>query len=101
VYATAATAEDKSDVTDGHEQEGDVKEHTFTLSTDCDALYFGRTGNTRVSVLSFVVTRSDKGPSTISDVIDTWHNKAQKILENGRIIIIRGNTRYDILGHVL
>ena len=57
-YESTATAEDKSAVTDGHEQEGDVKVHEFVLSADCDSLCFGRTGNTRINVLSFEVIRA-------------------------------------------
>ena len=57
-YESTATAEDKSAVTDGHEQEGDVKVHEFVLTADCDSLCFGRTGNTRINVLSFEVIRA-------------------------------------------
>lgn len=56
-YESTATAEDKSAITDGHEQEGEVKVHEFVLSADCDSLCFGRTGNTRINVLSFEVIR--------------------------------------------
>lgn len=56
-YESTATASDKSSVTDGHEQEGDILVHEFILSADCDSLCFGRTGGTRICVLSFEVTR--------------------------------------------
>ena len=56
-YESTATAEDKSAVTDGHEQAGDVLVHEFVLAADCDSLCFGRTGGTRICVLSFEVTR--------------------------------------------
>ena len=56
-YESTATAEDKSAVTDGHEQEGDVLVHEFVLAADCDSLCFGRTGGTRINVLSFEVIR--------------------------------------------
>ncbi len=59
-YESTATAEDKSAVTDGHEQEGDVLVHEFILSADCDSLCFGRTGGTRICVLSFEVIREDE-----------------------------------------
>lgn len=71
VYDSKATADDKSDVTDGHEQEGDVKVHEFVLTADCDSICFGRTGNTRVNVLSFEVVRAgeeqEEGPSVGAD----------------------------------
>jgi len=100
IYETVASGADKSDVTDGHEQEGDVKVHTFTLTEDCDALYFGRTGNVRVNVLSFVVTRAQEEPTAVEN-IETNQPKAIKTFENGRLVIIRDGIRYDVLGRVL
>lgn len=97
IYETAATDTDKSDVTDGHEVAGDVKVHTYTLTADCDALYFGRTGNTRVNVLSFYVTREQEDPSTAIETIETA-TKAVKLIENGRVVILRDGVRYNILG---
>lgn len=61
VYDSKATADDKSDVTDGHEQAGDVQVHEFVLTADCDSICFGRTGNTRINVLSFEVVRAGEG----------------------------------------
>lgn len=58
VYDSNASAEDKSAVTDGHEQPGDVLVHEFVLTDDCDSICFGRTGNTRINVLSFEVVRA-------------------------------------------
>jgi len=101
LYETASTSADKSDVTDGHEQEGDIKVHTYTLTADCDALFIGRTGNTRVNVLSFVVTRAKSETPTAIEAIDTPAAKAIKRIENGRIVIIRDNVRYDITGRKL
>jgi len=101
IYETAATAEDKSDVTDGHEQAGDVKVHTYTLTADCDALFIGRTGNTRVNVLSFVVTRAKEEQPAAIQTIESPAAKAVKVIENGRIVIIRDNVRYDITGRRL
>ena len=100
LYETASTTEDKSDVTDGHEVAGDVKVHTFTLTDDCEALYFGRTGNTRVNVLSFVVTRAKEGESTAIEAIEAT-TKAVKVIENGRIVIIRDGVRFDLTGRKL
>jgi hypothetical protein len=101
LYETASTADDKSDVTDGHEQAGDVKVHTYTLTADCDALFIGRTGNTRVNVLSFVVTRAKEEQPTAIQTIETQPAKAVKTIENGRIVIIRNNEHYDITGRRL
>ena len=99
LFETAATSSDKSDVTDGHEQAGDVKWHQYTLTADCDALYFGRSGGSRISLLSFIVTRAKQGGETTAmETIDTPAAKAIKRIENGRIVIIRDNIRYDITG---
>jgi len=101
LYETASSATDKSDVTDGHEQAGDVKVHTYTLTADCDALFIGRTGNTRVNVLSFVVTRAKEDQPTAIQTIETPAAKALKTIENGRIVIIRNNERFDVTGRKL
>lgn len=58
VFETSSSATDKSAVTDGHEQAGDVQVHEFVLTNDCDSLCFGRTGGTRINVLSFEVVRA-------------------------------------------
>ena len=98
LYETASVADDKSDVTDGHEVAGDVKVHTYTLTADCDALYFGRTGNTRVNVLSFVVTRAKAvGPATAIDEVVS-NTKAVKFMENGQLFIIRDGKVFNITG---
>lgn len=99
LYETAATASDKSDVTDGHEVAGDVKWHQYTLTADCDALYFGRSGGTRINVLSFIVTRDlEEEPTAINSVTGNSSPVTHKVIENGRIVIIRDNVRYDITG---
>ena len=98
VYETAATETDKTDVTDGHEVAGDVKVHTYTLTADCDALYFGRTGNTRVNVLSFVVTRAqEEGPATAIENTEV-SNKAIKFIENGQLFILREGKVFSVTG---
>ena len=56
LYTTGGTAVDKT-VTDGHEEAGDPKEFTYTLTADQSVLYFGRTGNTRINVIKIVVER--------------------------------------------
>ncbi|MBR1693813.1 MAG: hypothetical protein IJ709_00185 [Selenomonas sp.] len=57
LYTTGGTAEKKT-VTDGQEEDGDPKEFTYTQESDCDALYFGRQGNTRINVIKIVITRA-------------------------------------------
>lgn len=61
IFATTATTDDKTPVTDGHEQAGEVKADTIVLSDACDYLYFGRQGNSRLNVISFVVLRAQGG----------------------------------------
>ena len=100
IFETAATETDKTDVTDGHEVAGDVKVHTYTLTADCDALYFGRSGNTRLNVLSFIVTRAKADQPTAIEAIEDAP-KAVKVIENGQIVIIRDGIRFDITGRKL
>lgn len=102
LYETAATASDKSDVTDGHEVAGDVKWHQYTLTENCEALYFGRNGGTRINVLSFIVTRDkEEEPTAVNSVTGNPSSVTHKVIENGRIVIIRDNVRYDITGSKL
>lgn len=101
VYATGATAEDKSPVTDGHEQEGEVKTHTFSLEADADALFLGRQGGTRINVVTFSVTRTETtGVDNISaqqvdtqiyNILGQRTNKADKgiFIINGKKVIRR------------
>ncbi len=56
VDLTGSTGEAKT-VTDGHEEEGDPKFFGYVLTDDCDALRFGRGGNTRINLLSLSVVR--------------------------------------------
>lgn len=58
LFNTSGTAEAKT-VTDGHEQEGDPKEFTYTLESDLTAIYFGRSGNTRINIMKIVITRAE------------------------------------------
>lgn len=62
LFNTDGTAEAKT-VTDGHEEAGDPKAFTYTLTEDMTALYFGRAGNTRINILSISITRSGDAPS--------------------------------------
>lgn len=60
LFNTDGTAEAKT-VTDGHEEAGDPKEFTYTLASDLSAIYFGRSGNTRINVMKIVITRGEGG----------------------------------------
>lgn len=60
LFNTNGTADAKT-VTDGHEQEGDPKEFTYTLASDLSAIYFGRTGGTRINIMKIVITRGEGG----------------------------------------
>ena len=44
-------------VTDGHEEAGDPKTFGYVLNEDCDAVRFGRGGNTRINLLSLNISR--------------------------------------------
>ena len=64
LFTTGGTAAEKT-VTDGHEEAGDPKEFTYTLTADQSVLYFGRSGNTRINVIKIVVERPQKS-ATVS-----------------------------------
>ena len=49
-------------VTDGHEEAGDPKTFGYVLTADCDALRFGRGGNTRINLLSLNIARKVEKP---------------------------------------
>lgn len=67
LFTTGGTATEKT-VTDGHEEAGDPKEFTYTLTADQSVLYFGRSGNTRISVIKIVVERPQKSATvTVGD----------------------------------
>jgi len=101
VYDTNSSAEDHSAVTDGHEVAGEVLTHTFSLEADADALFLGRQGNTRISVYTFSVTRSEtNGLDNISsqqidtqiyNILGQRTNKADKgiFIINGKKVIRR------------
>ena len=55
---TGATDAASKAVTDGHEEEGDPKEFTYTLESDYTELYFGRGGNTRINLMKVNVKRA-------------------------------------------
>lgn len=58
LFNTGGTADAKT-VTDGHEEEGDPKEFTYTLESDLSAIYFGRSGGTRINIMKIVITRGE------------------------------------------
>ncbi len=101
VYNTNSTAEDHSAVTDGHEVEGEVLTHTFSLASDVDALYLGRQGNTRISVFTFSVTRtattgldnisSQQVDVQIYNILGQRTNRAEKgiFIINGKKVVRR------------
>lgn len=87
IFDTESTGAAKT-VTDGHEEEGDVKAFTTTLSEDCDALFFGRAGGTRINVLSFDVTRDPtavtavKAGNKVAKVVKTISKSGIKIADS-------------------
>lgn len=65
-------------VTDGHEEEGDPKTFTYTLTSDYTNLFFARGGNSRINLMKVTITRTESesgegGESTDEGtVIASW-----------------------------
>lgn len=74
---TGSTTETRT-VTDGHEEEGDPKTFTYTLTSDYTNLFFARGGNTRINLMKVTITRTESesgegGESTDEGtVIASW-----------------------------
>lgn len=87
IFDTESTGEVKT-VTDGHEEEGEIKSFTTTLESDCEALYFGRAGGTRINVFSFDVTRDPtavtavKAGNKVAKVVKTLNKSGIKIADS-------------------
>lgn len=87
IFDTESTGEVKT-VTDGHEEEGEIKSFTTTLESDCEALYFGRAGGTRINVFSFDVTRDPtavtavKAGNKVAKVVKTISKSGIKIADS-------------------
>lgn len=98
IFDTESTGAAKT-VTDGHEEEGDVKAFTTTLESDCDALYFGRAGGTRINVLSFVVTRGNE--TGIKDVCTSSAKTYVKTVTKNGIRIVKAGRVYSAAGQLV
>ena len=95
---TGSTATAKT-VTDGHEEEGDPKEFTYTLENDYTDLYFGRGGNTRINLMKVVITRENPsvGINTVDATVNNgkWYNlQGQEVAAPTKGLFIKDGKKY-------
>ena len=83
LFNTNGTAEAKT-VTDGHEEAGDPKEFTYTLESDLSAIYFGRSGNTRINIMKIVITRAGSSQGGNDPGTDPGNNPGTEPSGNGQ-----------------
>lgn len=100
IFDTGSTEEART-VTDGHEEEGDVKAFTVTLDADCDALYFGRAGGTRINVLSFVVTRGGATGINAIEANAVASKAVKKVITKSGIVISKNGSLYNAAGQLM
>ena len=74
-------------------------EQTIKLTADCESLILTRSGNTATCILALTVVRGEaSGETAISIVEAAKAQKPQKRVENGRIIIVKGDNTFNASG---
>lgn len=74
-------------------------EQTIKLTADCESLILTRSGNTATCILALTVVRGEaSGETAISIVEAAKVQKPQKRVENGRIIIVKGDNTFNASG---
>ena len=73
----------------------DAKGIVLTESTNLAAFVNFTDGNTLSVVGKYVITKL----SGISDITTTANTKAQKVIENGQVLIIKDGKKYNLLGN--
>lgn len=73
----------------------DAKGIVLTESTNLAAFVNFADGNTLSAVGKYVITKL----SGISDITTTANTKAQKVIENGQVLIIKDGKKYNLLGN--
>lgn len=74
-------------------------EQTIKLTADCESLILTRSGNTATCILALTVVRGEaSGETAISIVEANKAQKPQKRVENGRIIIVKGDNTFNASG---
>lgn len=87
-------------VTDGHEEEGDPKEFTYTLTSDYNELYFGRNGGTRINLMKLTVIRPTstgindiQATKTVNDG-KTYNLAGQQVTASYKGVVIKNGKKY-------
>ena len=73
----------------------DAKGIVLTESTNLAAFVNFADGNTLTAVGKYVITM----PTGVNDITTTANTKAQKVVENGQVLIIKDGKKYNLLGN--
>lgn len=73
----------------------DAKGIVLTESTNLAAFVNFADGSTLTAVGKYVITT----PTGVSDITTTANTKAQKVIENGQVLIIKDGKKYNLLGN--
>ena len=73
----------------------DAKGIVLTESTNLAAFVNFADGNTLTAVGKYVITT----PTGVNDITTTATTKAQKVIENGQVLIIKDDKKYNLLGN--
>ncbi|MDY3078522.1 MAG: hypothetical protein SOW62_10380 [Sodaliphilus sp.] len=73
----------------------DAKGIVLTESTNLAAFVNFADGNTLTVVGKYVITK----PTGVNDITTTANTKAQKVIENGQVLIIKDGKKYNLLGN--
>ena len=74
-------------------------EQTIKLTADCESLILTRSGNTATCILALTVVRGEASGETAISIVETAKApKPQKRVENGRIIIVKGDNTFNASG---
>lgn len=73
----------------------DAKGIVLTESTNLAAFVNFADGSTLTAVGKYVITT----PTGVNDITTTANTKAQKVIENGQVLIIKDGKKYNLLGN--
>lgn len=73
----------------------DAKGIVLTESTNLSAFVNFADGSTLTAVGKYVITT----PTGVNDITTTANTKAQKVIENGQVLIIKDGKKYNLLGN--
>ena len=73
----------------------DAKGIVLTESTNLAAFVNFADGSTLTAVGKYVITK----PTGVNDITTTANTKAQKVIENGQVLIIKDGKKYNLLGN--